>query len=214
MSITIEPETWSPYVVINNANWSLYQQLLRVVGEQNLRLTFDEGVLEIMSPLPEHERVKKVFARLLETMSLELNIPISSYGSTTFKRKSLQKGLEPDECYYVQNEREMRNRKRIDLKRDPPPDLVLEVNISYHIVDKRRVYAAMGVPELWSYDDAKLECLHLKRGKYESRDQSLAFPFLRTSEMQRFLKMLDSADETTVLRAWRDWVRKNLPVHE
>ncbi|MEA2735710.1 MAG: hypothetical protein QOE14_2161 [Humisphaera sp.] len=212
MSIALEPETWSPHVVINNATWSLYQRLLKVVGEQNLRLTFDEGVLEIMSPLPEHEKVKKVFARLLETMSMELNIPISSYGSTTFKRKSLQKGLEPDECYYVQNEREMRNRKRIDLKRDPPPDLVLEVDISYHTVDKRRVYAAMGVPELWSYDGGKLECLHLKRGKYEPRENSIAFPFLRASEMQRFLKMVESTDETSVARAWRDWVRKNLPV--
>lgn len=210
MTIAAEPEAWPPTVVLNDVSWALYQQLLKTVGEQNLRLTYDHGMLEIMSSLPEHEIAKKLIARLVEAMTEELSIRMNSLGSTTFKRKSLLKGLEPDECYYIQNEQAIRGKKRLDLRRDPPPDLVVEVDLSYRTVDKRRIYAAMGTPEIWSYDTGKLEFLRLRRGRYQVRDTSLAFPFLRPADLMPFIEMSGTTDETTIVKAWRAWVKKRL----
>jgi Uma2 family endonuclease len=209
MTIAVEPDVWPSSVVINDISWDLYQKLLKAVGEQTLRLTYDDGVLEIISPLSEHEKYKKMIGRLIEALSVELEIPISAYGSTTFKRRSLKSGLEPDECYYVQREREMRWNKRIDLKRDPPPDLVVEVDLSYRTVDKRRIYAQMRTPEIWSYDSGNLEFLHLKRGKYEARATSLAFPFLKPSDIQRYIGMLGQTDDSSIIRRWQNWLRRN-----
>jgi Uma2 family endonuclease len=212
MSITLDEETWPQHLVLNDASWELYEQLLKEVGDQNLRLTYDDGVLEIMSPLPEHETVKKVVGGFIEIAALVLKIPMRRLGSTTFKRKSLRKGTEADECYYIQRAKDVARKKRIDLQRDPPPDLVLEVYTSYFTIDKRRIYAAMGVPEIWSYDGGELHILQLKRGKYEARETSAVLPFLKRADLQRFLGMLETEEETEVLNDWMDFVRANFVV--
>ena len=117
-------------------------------------------------------------------------------------------GASPESQGVVDKTKDVAGKKRIDLKRDPPPDLVLEVYISYFTIDKRRVYAAMGVPEIWSYDAGELHILQLKRGKYESRETSASLPFLKRQDLQRFLEMLESEEETAVLSDWMDFVRK------
>ena len=131
------------------------------MGDQNRRLTYDSGELEIMSPLPEHEDWKKAIGGLVEILTLELDIPMRRLGSTTFRQKALQKGLEPDECYYIANEAAVRGKRRFDLRRDPPPDLVVEIDITHRAIDREKIYAAMGVPEIWRFDGRRLACLHL-----------------------------------------------------
>ena len=212
MTITAEEEVWPPQVHLQNVTWDMYQKLLRSVGEQNLRLTYDQGELEIMSPLPEHEIEKKLLARLIESMGDELEIDVEGLGSTTFKRKSLKKGLEPDECYYIRSASAIRGKKRLDLKREPPPDLAVEVDLSYRTIDKRAIYAALAVPEIWSLDGGKLEFLHLRRGKYEPRETSLSFPFLRAVDVERFVHMLEDKSQSAIIKMWRSWIHKNLPL--
>ena len=192
----------------------MYEALLREVGDQNLRLTYDSGELEIMSPIPEHESWKTLFGRMIEIISLEMNIPMWPLGSTTFKHKKLRKGLEPDECYYVANEAAVRWKKRLDLRRDPPPDLVVEIDITHRALDREKIYAAMGVPEIWRFDGRRLAWLHLEppaagKGKprvYREADKSLAFPFLRPADLMKFLKKLPNAELTSLMRSFRDWV--------
>ena len=103
--ITSPPQSGQQHVVLHDVSWDLYQHLLAEVGDGALRMTFDNGSLEIMSPLPKHELWKKRIGRMIEIVSLELDIPMESLGSTTFARQDLQKGLEPDECYYIQARR-------------------------------------------------------------------------------------------------------------
>jgi Uma2 family endonuclease len=210
MTAVIEPELLPSVVHISRISWDVYEKLLHAIGEGNLRLTYDNGELEIMSPLPEHEHIKSLIGRFVEALGEELDVPVRSLGSTTFKRKSLLKGLEPDECFYIKNEKLIRGKKQIDLKRDPPPDLVVEVDLSYSTLDKRAIYAVMRVPEIWSYGRGRLECLHLRRGKYEKQEFSSAFPRLRPTAVVPFLKLLDELDDSTIGRRWREWVRKNL----
>jgi Uma2 family endonuclease len=200
------------HLVLNNVSWDLYESLLEAVGDGTLRLTYDKGDLEIMSPLPIHERVKKVLGGMIEIIALELNVPMRRLGSTTFRRKKLQQGAEPDECYYIQNEPRVRGKMDLDLRRDPAPDLVVEVDITSRTIKKEPIYAAMGVLEVWRYDGEKHQSLWLqKNGRYASKKTSRAFPWLKMAEVERFLRMLPGRDETSVLRAWREQVCRTGP---
>src|SRR5262249_8953494 len=144
---------------------------------------------------------------LIDILAIELNIPIVHLGSTTFRRKDLRKGLEPDECFYIQHELQMRGKDEVNLKKEPPPDLVVEVDITHHPIDRAAIYATLGVPEIWRYDGRGLQALQLgKDGQYHKIEKSLAFPFLRPAELERFLAMR-YAGETAMMRAFRDWVR-------
>ena len=163
-----------------------------------------------MSPLPEHEKVKKQIADMFAFLAVELDVPMCRLGSTTFRREDLAKGLEPDECYYIQNEPAVRGKRTIDLPDDPPPDLVVEVELTSWSIDRMAIYASLGVPEVWRWRADRLAFLHLVDGQYRPAAMSLAFPWLASADVQRFVRV-DTENETALLRSWRDWVRANGP---
>ena len=163
----------------------------------------------MMSPLPEHEEVKKVIGRLIEQLSYDLDVEVKSLGSTTFRRSDKAKGLEPDECYYFKNEKQMRGRKRLNLKKDPAPELVVEIDVTRRSVDREPIYAGLGVPEIWRWDGTKLECLELHGGRYRPRERSLAFSFLAPAGLTRFIRMRTRVGENALIRKFREWVRAN-----
>jgi Uma2 family endonuclease len=194
--------------VIENASWELYERVLADMDERNVRITYDGGRMALLSPLPIHERVKKLVARLIEFATLELDIPVCCLGSTTWKRKDLAKALEADECYYIQNEPSVRGRTDIDLKRDPPPDLAVEIDITHVSINRPSVYGALGVGELWRYDGARFNFVRrTKSGSYEPIASSAALPFMTPQIVDRFIGLV-LADENAGLRAFRDWLRK------
>lgn len=197
------------HFVMEGASWELYERLLRDIGNRPIRVTYDEGRLEVMSPLPEHERPSRFIGRMIEMLTFELDIPTCCLGSTTFRRRDKKKGLEPDQCYYFKNEARMRGRKRLNLKRDPAPELVVEVDITSRSVPREPIYAALGVPEIWRYDGRRIECPHLVNGAYAPRKHSLAFPFLEPAQLQRFVSRVWREEENSVLRAFLAWGRKS-----
>lgn len=197
------------HFVLEDASWDLYEKLLRDIGDRPIRVTYDQGRMEIMSPLPEHERPKGVISRMIEMLALEMSMPMVNLGSTTFRRRSKAKGLEPDECYYFRDEAKVRGRKRLDLRRDPPPELVVEIDVTSRSVPRQPIYAALGVPEIWRYDGRRVQCLHLVRGAYVPRKMSRVFPFLEPAMLQQFLDMLPERDDTSIVRRFIDWVRAN-----
>jgi Uma2 family endonuclease len=161
-----------------------------------------------MSPLPKHEEWKSRIGRMIELMSLELGIHVRTLGSTTFRRKRKKVGLEPDECYYVQHIDAVRGKDRLDLEIDPPPDLVVEIDITRRSIAREPIYAALRVPELWRYDAKRLAVLELnKEGKYSERPSSLAFPFLPMEPFAKYLDRMRAEDDLTVLRDFHQWVR-------
>src|SRR5665213_181150 len=193
------------HFVMEDASWDLYEKLLRDIGDRPIRVTYDDGMMEIMSPWPEHEQPKKVIGRMIEMLAFEMNKPMASLGSTTFRRKEKAKGLEPDECYYFKDEAKMRGRKRLDLKKDAPPELVVEIDVTSRSIPREPIYAALGVPEIWRFDGVRLQCLHLNGGKYAVRKMSLAFPFLEPAQLQQFIERLGQQDETSIIKAFVAW---------
>lgn len=195
-------------ITLPNVPWDVFESLA-ASNCAGIRFTYDRGYLEIMSPSTEHEWFHKLLGRMIETLTEELNIPIRSGGATTLKIQLKQRGVEPDECYYVLNEPRVRGKRDIDLTNEPPPDLAIEVDISHSSLDKMGIFADLGVAELWLYDGSSLRVFVLQSdGDYARQQQSLAFPVLDLSEVQRFLERCEDTDETSLIRSFRAWVRQ------
>ena len=198
------------HVVLHGIPWNAYIAFGDAVGERPIRVNYDDGVMEIMTISSDHEAAKERIGGLVDVLALELGIEVAARGSTTFRSKRIRKGLEPDKCYYIANEARIRARKKIDLRRDPPPDLVIEIDISYHEVDREAMYAEIGVPELWRYDGKQLEFFGLKAREWVSIERSASFPAVRPADFMRFMRMVPRRGETAMRRAFRDWVREHL----
>jgi Uma2 family endonuclease len=190
-------------------SWELYEHLLKQTAHRRVKITYDNGELELMSPLPEHERPSRALCLLIMILTEELHTPFSALGGITLKRGQKKKGLEPDECFYIRNARRIRGKKRISLPKDPPPDLAIEIDVTRWSIPRLPIYAAMGVPEVWRYDGKPVQCLHLaKSGDYRPSERSLSFPMLRPADLTRFIQQAESADLLAAGSAFRKWVRK------
>jgi len=197
-------------VLLHGRRWEDYESVLGQVGDRHIFVTYDGRNLEIMSPSPEHDNASEKLSRVVHVLSEELDIPICSLGSTTFREEDLAQGLEPDKCFYTKNEAKVRGKKRLDLRRDPPPDLAIEVEITSRLLDRERIYAALGVPELWRFDGNKLRVFTLSRGKYRQRDRSPTFAAVPLELIAQWVKQSFTMNETTWARQVRAWVRRHL----
>lgn len=195
-------------VLLTDISWDMYEKILEAFGERRLRHTYADGMLEIMSPLHIHEWRKGFIGRLLEMLAWRMRIPIKCAGSTTLRKKLKRRGLEPDESYYVAHEAVVRGRDEIDLRTDPPPDLAIEVDVTHKSLNRLEAYAKLGVPEIWRHDGKVLHFLKLNaKGTYVPVKLSLAFPMISPSDIQRYLDMLPTRDENSILDelvAWLD----------
>jgi Uma2 family endonuclease len=199
------------HVVLHPISWRTFEALLEDLGDHRGRIAYDRKTFELMSPTRKHEGLKRLIGRLIEILTLELGIEIVSCGSTTLKSKLKKKGVEADECYYVQNEPAVRLREDLDLETDPPPDLAIEVDITRSSVSRRKICAALGIPEVWSHNGEELRVFRLNRRKrYRAATASGVFPMLPLAEFSRFLDMRHTTPETSLVRAFRTWVRKTL----
>ena len=194
--------------LFESVNWEAYEALLKSWQDLPVRMTYDRGRLEIMSPLLSHEQFSSLLAQMVWAYTLELRIPRHSGRSTTFKQTAKERGLEPDECYWIQNEPRMRSRKEFDPDKDPPPDLAIEVDITSSSLDRMSIYADLGVPEVWRFDGETLTMNLLRGGNtYRASARSRALPALTPEVLMRFLQMSDGMGETEVLLAFLEWVR-------
>ena len=162
-------------LLLKNIGWQQFKTLLGELGESRAtRLSYSHGILEIMSPLTVHEFSKRILGDFVEALLEEQEIEYWPLGSTTFENEKMEQAVEPDECFFIQNEAKVRGKKRIDLTRDPPPDLVIEIDITSHT--RLKNYERLGVPEFWKFDGEKLEIYLYKEGHYISSENSSIFP--------------------------------------
>ena len=203
-----------PCVLLDNISWETYEALLDEMGESQVRLTYDNGSLEIMTLSLRHERYGSWIGRLIEMLTFELDIPIGSGGSTTLKRKLKKKGLEPDECYWIQHEAKMRGKRDFHFKTDPPPDLAVEVDVSHGSLERFPIYAAFKIPEIWRFVAEHLRVYQLRQGKYRQIKHSPTFPFVPLEKVEEFIRGIAVEDETTLLKSFVRWIRSDiLPVY-
>ncbi len=203
--------------VIHNVHWSQYEQILEIFGDHRLRITYCDGMIELMSPGRDHERFGSLLGRMVETLTEELDIPLVALSSTTLRRQTVEKGLEADRSYYLANAYRLGPLDQpFDLETIPPPDLVIEVEITSALLGKLAIYAALGVPEVWRHDGRTLRVLLLQPDQtYVESPQSRAFPFLPMAAFARKLQDLDATNDTRWAKAFRVWVREVVvPLHQ
>lgn len=196
-------------MVFDAISWREYELIGRAFRDRPIKITYDRGRMEIMTLSSKHESFKHLLGQLIVLLALELEISFRGFGSMTFKRRIRKRGLEPDECYWIQNESSVRDTDQVDLASMPPPDLVLEVEISRSALPRMSLYADLGVPEVWRFDGEQLRACHLEDGHYVERDHSRAFPFFNPAALIAFL-LRRHEGEAKVLRDFQNWVREQI----
>ncbi|MFB6274710.1 MAG: Uma2 family endonuclease [Halothece sp.] len=193
-------------VVLHDICWEQFESLLTTLGDKRAaRIAYDYGVLEIMTPLPEHEYYKQVITTAIEDIAEVLEQNYECYGSTTWKRKIQEVGVEPDNCFYFQNEAKVRGKLQFDLNSDPPPDLVLEIDLTNKSLNRFPIYARLGVPEIWTYDQGQLTIYQLQEETYQIVSTSSIFPALPIQELPRILEQNQNQGRLTLRKAVREW---------
>jgi len=200
----------SQRILLKGVSWATYQALLEELGDhRSTRLAYAHGTLEITMPSDLHETRTKLLERMIEALTEELDLPIKGFRSTTLNRTDLSQGAEPDSCYYIQNAGQIQGRS-LDLERDPPPDLILEVDISSPSKKRMAIYAQIGTPEIWRYVKGGVKIYGLEEGRYVIQALSPSFSFVSAERINSFLADADAQDDNALVRAWRKWIRQEL----
>ena len=197
-------------IILTDVSWSKFEDILQELGEKRTsRVAYSQNQLEIRMPLPEHEFDKELIGDMVKILLEELEVDRECYGSTTFKRKDMAAGIEPDNCFYIQNYRLMIGKRRLDLTVDPPPDLAIEVDVTS--TTQISAYEALGVPELWQFSQGRLRINLLQGREYVESDSSSTFPdFPIVEGVSQFVEMSLVQGSSVALRAFRKWVREKI----
>jgi Uma2 family endonuclease len=200
-------------VTFHHLNWQSYQQILHALPQsRSARLTYDRGILEITMPLEDHEFAVRLIELFIRTLVVEMGLKIKTMGSTTLEREDLDRSPEPDNAYYIHNQPQVAGRT-VNLESDPPPDLVVEIDITHTDIDKLRLYASMGVAEFWRYNGRIWRIYHLQEGQYQEIETSPTFPKVPKQKLYDFLALAQQ-DEVEAEQQLRAWVREQLPTFQ
>jgi Uma2 family endonuclease len=212
MAIAASPTTSRDQrIVIRGLDWEAYRRIAGMVEDQNIRLAYNRGVLELMSPGMLHEDWTKLIARFFEILTEEMEIPCRGLRSTRWERVAADRAIEADECYYFDPDKIAEARRATDdTSQLPPPDIAVEVDMSRSKLDRPDIYAMLGVPEVWQFDGETLRIDHLRQdGAYETRDSTCFLP-VRSEEVVNWLHDGHQTDQSAWARRLRRWVREEV----
>lgn len=197
-------------LILQDISWDQFEEILENLGQtRGTRLSYSKGVLEFMTPLPEHEDDRVIIGNFVEVILEEMGIEFRNLGSTTLKNRKMRQAVEPDSCFYIENEAIIRGRKRIDLENDPPPDLAIEIDLTSRT--RFDNYEQLGVRELWRFNGTKLEINLLENGQYIESQISNIFPSLSIAEMlPKYLEESKVKGRNATMKVFRNWVRENI----
>jgi len=196
-----------PRVVLHGISWETYERLFDELGNQHVRMFYDRGRLELVSPLLAHERYKGFISRFVDHALIGLRMPFEAAGSTRWKRVAVQRGIEPDECFYISPAKlAVIGGRNVHQPDDPMPDLAIEVDCSEHAADRAAIYAALNIPELWTYDN-RLRIGRLGAdGLYEDVPRSQFLP-VSADEVDAWIAKSDGMLMSDWINELREWTR-------
>ena len=194
-------------VILHGVSWEAYERLLAdFVDSHAAHFAYDRGTLEIAVPSLKHETLNRTLATLVEVLADELGLDALNTGSTTLKRADIARGFEPDTSFYMPHAMQVRGKDEIDLGLDPPPDLVIEIDITHPSLDKLPLYAALGIPEVWRYDGQAVCLLILSEGAYVAGEASTVLPGVTGPILHYFVAESHRLSRPEWLRSVRAWV--------
>ncbi len=199
------------YLRLSNVDWKTYLRLLHIFAERpGYHLAYDHGELEIMSPSLQHDDSSRLLGDFVVVLTEELGMPLKQGGSATLKRQLKKKGIEADECFWIVNAHRIAGISRLNLRKQPPPDLAVEVDVSRSSLNRLGIYATLGVTEVWRLDGDVLIFYVLQPDRtYAASPASHFFPIVTPADLVGFLEQArQAADQNPVLRQFRQWVRQ------
>lgn len=197
-------------LLLKEVSWQQFETILDELGESRAaRISYSNGVIEIMVPLAEHEKAKEIIGELVRILLDKLQIDSEPFGSITLKNKHMSQAVEPDTCFYIQNQAAVIGRNRLELTVDPPPDLAVEIDITSRTqLDN---YQVLGVPEFWRYTRQGLQIYLLQEGKYVESTISPNFVDIPIIELiNQYVKQSQNVGRSQAIRAFKNWVRENI----
>ena len=197
-------------MLLKDISWQQLENILEEMGEKRAaRISYSNGWLEIMLPLPEHEKDKEIVGDLVKILLEILNVDFEPFGSTTLKNERMRQAVGPDTSFYIQNQAAVIGKNRIDLNIDPPPDLAIEIDITSRTQFEN--YQILGVPELWRYKKQGLEIFLLQDGKYVKSPSSPNFPHIPIVDLvNEYVRQCLTIGRSQAIRNFRSWVQENL----
>jgi len=194
--------------VVYGVSWEMYESLLEKYGEMPIpRLTYDSGILEVeMTNSLKHEENNRTIARLVEMVLLELEVDFLNCGSTTYKRREIRKGFEPDSGFYIKSLSLIEGKTDLDFEKDPPPDLIIEINKTISSLPRMPIFSAFGVKEIWRFNKNQIKFYALEEGVYLEAKMSLALPVLSSERATEFLLDARETNSTAWVKKIREWV--------
>lgn len=211
MSIVLSPaeKAIQGRIVLHGISWQTYERILEDLADRSVpHLTYDRGELEIMSPTALHDSIAHAIDALVTLIAMEMEIQVRGLRSTTFKREDIERGFEPDCSFYSENEGLIRGKREIDLTVDPPPDLVVEIDITSSSINKQALFAQFGVPEVWRHDGRQLEILQLRGETYAKAETSSVFPVVTSQLLTDFIAQSLTLSPLEWMNNVRDWARQ------
>ncbi|HEV7472644.1 MAG TPA: Uma2 family endonuclease [Pyrinomonadaceae bacterium] len=192
----------------HGVSWDDYEELLESVSEASgLRISYADGTLQIMTVSFKHEKFVRTIERMVDLVSLRLRIKVLFYGSATMKQRHDKKAAEPDACFYVEKAELVGTKDEFDLTTDPPPDVVVEIDLHHDSSSKLPIYAALGVPEIWRYEGQVLTIHRLSEGKYVATEGSESLPLFTGAVLTEFLRRIPKQDQYDILLAFEAWLK-------
>ncbi|MBX7174733.1 MAG: Uma2 family endonuclease [Pyrinomonadaceae bacterium] len=197
-------------VILSDVTWETYNDFIQETMDKivNPRFYFENGNLFIMPLLPKHERINYFLELLINILTEEFQIDCIGLGSTTYQRKDIEKGFEPDSCFYFKYEKQMRNKDKLDMAVDPAPELIIEVDITSLSTNRQSIFAAFGVPEIWRFNGEKMQILKLENGKYSEIEKSLALPKVTPVKLTEFVQKSETLSRLEWISEVRNWAKK------
>jgi Uma2 family endonuclease len=175
-------------IILPGIRWCTYQSLLTDMADSHaVHMTYDQGMLELMAPSYPHEQYNRVLAMIVEAIALAKGCDLHPAGSTTFTREDIARGFEPDSCFYLEHARDVRGKHALDLRIDPPPDLVIEIDITHPSLDKFPLYATVGVPEVWRFEGQRVTIYHLNGPSYTRGNTSIVLPPVTDQQLTEWM---------------------------
>jgi Uma2 family endonuclease len=209
-SISPQNRSEEKIITLQGIQWQTFKLLMSDAGDDRAwRIAYDRGLLEVRMPLTEHEEPIGMLEHFVGVVVDELEIEMRQLGALTLEREDLTRAIEPDTCFYIQNESVVRG-KSINLSADPPPDLVVESDYTSSSINKFTIYASLGVPEIWRYRNQSLQVYQLVEARYEQKENSLAFPFLPIAEIPSLIEQSKAIGQRAAVRLFRERVRQIL----
>jgi Uma2 family endonuclease len=202
-------------VTFHEVSWDEYEELLEQVGEApGLRISYDNGSLDLSTLSTEHEKYSEFISSLVGIIRLRLRINILSFGSATMRKRKLKKGKEPDACFYVQTAPLIGNRIQLDFEADPPPDVAVEIDVHHDSRSSFPIYAALGVSEIWRYDGQAMTIYLLSKTgdaqEYVAGDASAALPMLSGTLLAEMIDRMRKDGELSALLTFEEWLQSRV----